>query len=186
MLRIVNLEEIEGLLLRVPELIDRLEQRDPEFTARAKAWLGTLERVLTNNRLPAAANVASLRGLLISVEQGVVPAGLRFSGRPNARRMRDAAAADTLRGAADLVSDVIHQDRARVSEADRLCRQLIALARRKGLTSVQREGGDHTAQLKATWRVLAADPEIAPGTVRVEGLVGPSDALIILDRAITA
>lgn len=186
MLRIVNLEEIEGMLLRIPELIDRLEQRAPEFTPQAKRWLTTLETVLGNNHLPAAGHVASLRGLLISAEQGVVPDGLQFSGRPNARRIRDAAAANALRAAADLVSNVINEDRARVAEADSLCRQLIALARRKGLIPVATEGGDHTARLKTAWSVLAADSDIARGTVRIEGLVGPSDALIVLDRAISA
>ena len=73
MLRIVQLEEIQALLLRVPALVDRQEQRDPDFADVVKAWLGDLEDALENNRLPAAGRVAAARGTLISAERGAVP-----------------------------------------------------------------------------------------------------------------
>jgi hypothetical protein len=40
MLHIVNLEEIQGHLLRVPGLIQDLEEWNPEFCDSVKEWMG--------------------------------------------------------------------------------------------------------------------------------------------------
>jgi hypothetical protein len=185
MLRIVNLEEIQGLLLRIPGLVDMMDQRDPDFVADVKQWLTTLEKALDSNRMPAAGNVAALRGLFISSEDGVIPSGIDFHGRPTKRKIRNATAALVLRGTGDLVSSVIQKDQERVSEAERLGRQLVALARAKQLIRQQPSGEDWKEMLKAIWRAMSDDPELSPGTTNLEGLVGPHDALIVLDRTIS-
>jgi len=186
MLRIVNLEEIQGMLLRIPGLVDLQDRRDPDFVQDVKEWLSKLEKVLENNRLPAAGNVAALRALLISAEQGVIPTGVEFHGRTTGRKIREAAAAYVLRQTGDLVSSVIQKDRERVAEAERMTRQLVALAKAKGFIQELPSGDNFTDMLKAVWRTLSADQELSPGTVNVEGLVGPHDAIMVLDRIITS
>ena len=76
MLRIVNLEEIQGILLHISGLVDLQEQRDPNFVRDVKQWLSKLEKTLDSNRMAVAGNVAALRGLIISAEQGIIPAGV--------------------------------------------------------------------------------------------------------------
>lgn len=186
MLRIVNLEEIQGMLLRIPGLVDLQDRRDPDFVQDVKEWLSKLEKVLENNRLPAAGNVAALRALLISAEQGVIPTGVEFHGRTTGRKIREAAAAYVLRHTGDLVSSVIQKDRERVAEAERMTRQLVALAKAKGFIQELPSGDNFTDMLKSVWRTLSADQELSPGTVNVEGLIGPHDALVVLDRIITS
>ena len=186
MLRIVNLEEIQGILLRIPCLVDLQEQRDPDFVQDVKQWLSKLEKVLDNNRMTVAGNVAALRALLISAEQGVIPTGVKFHGSTTVRKIREAAAAHVLRETGDLVSSVIEKDRERVAEAERLSRQLVALAKAKGLIQERPSGENFKDMLKAIWRVLSGDPELSPGAVSLEGLVGPNDVLIVLDRTITS
>jgi len=151
-----------------------------------KHWLVKLEKVLENNRLPAAGNVAALRALLISAEQGVIPAGVEFHGRATGRKIRDAAAAYVLRHAGDIVSIAIQKDCERVAEAERMTRQLVSLAKARGLIQELPSGENFTDMLKAIWRSLSADPDISPGTINVEGLIGPHDALVILDRILTS
>lgn len=186
MLHIVNLEEVQDMLLRIPALIDSLDRRDPNLFQDAKRWLSSLERVLENNRMPAAGNVAGLRGVLVAAERGVIPVGVAFHGRSTARKIREAAVAHVLRQAGDLVSSTIEKDRDRVAEAERVMRQIVAVAKTKGLIQEVPHGSDFTEKLKAIWRTLSADPDLSPGKVRVEGLVGPYDALIVLDRTITS
>lgn len=186
MLRIVNLEEIEGMLLRIRSLVDLQDQRDPDFVEGVKEWLSGLEKVLDNNRLAVAGNVAALRGMLLSAEQGVIPTGVEFHGRATGRKIREAAGAYVLRQTGDLVSSVIQKDRERVAEAERLTRQLVALAKAKGLIQELPSGDNCTGMLKAIWRGMSADAELSPGTVSVEGVVGLHDALIILDRILTS
>jgi hypothetical protein len=185
MLRIVNLEEMQGMLLRVPGLVDLQERRDADFVQDVKEWLTKLEKVLENNRLPAAGNVAALRAMLISAEQGVIPAGIEFHGRATGRKIREAAAAYVLQHAGDIVSGVIRKDCDRVADAERMIRQLVSLAKAKGLIRELPSGENFTDILKAIWRTLSADPDISPGTINVEGLIGPHDALVILDRTLT-
>jgi len=186
MLRITNLEEIQSLLLRIQYLVDLQERRDSDFVHEVKEWLSKLEKVLDNNRMPVAGNVAALRGLLISAERGVIPAGVEFHGRSTKRKILDAAAAYVLRQTGDLISSVIQKDHERVAEAERLSRQLVAIAKAKGLLLERPTGDNFTDMLTAFWRTLSADPELSSGTVNVEGLIGPNDALIILDRTITS
>ncbi len=81
---------------------------------------------------------------------------------------------------------VINKESARIDEAQRIARQLVALAKAKGLIHEFPSGENYTEMLKTMWRTLASDPDILPGTISVEGLVGPNDALIILDRTITS
>lgn len=186
MLNIVNLEEIQSILLLIPALVDLQQQRDSDFVEEVKNWLKKMEKVLENNRIPAVGNVATLRGVLISAERGVIPVGIELRGRPTGRKIKEATAADVLRHVGELVSNVIHQDRERVAEAKRLGRQLVALAKTKGLICELPSGEQYTEMLKVMWRTLSSDPDISPGSVNVEGLVGPHDALIILDRTITS
>ncbi len=186
MLRIVNLEEIEGMLLRIRSLVDLQDQRDPDFVESVKEWLSALEKVLDNNRLAVAGNVSALRAMLLSAEQGVIPAGVVFHGRATRRKIREAAAAYVLRQSGDLVSSIIERDHGQVAEAERLTRKMVALAKSRGLIRDLPSGNLFSDMLKAIWRTLSADPELSPGTVNVEGLVGPYDALIVLDRILTS
>ena len=131
MLHIVNLEEIQGMLLRVPVVIDALERRDPNFAGEVKEWLTQVEQVLINNRLAVASEVAGLRGILISAERGVIPAGLVFNGRTTARKIKDASAANVLRKVEELISNAIRGDVAQLAEGERLARRLDPLGWRE-------------------------------------------------------
>lgn len=144
-----------------------------------------MEQILINNRMTIAGNVAALRGTLISAERGFSPAGFVVRGRPTERKIRDAIVADALRSASDLIFNAIREDGLRFDEAERLCRQIVALAKSKGIIVLQPIDVDHTQYLKEVWKTISADSDIAPGAIRVEGLVGPYDMLIVLDRIIT-
>jgi len=185
MLRIVNLEEIHGLLLRIPSLVDELERKEPHAVADVREWLASLERVLESNRLPLAGNIAVLRGGLDSALMGVIPVGVEFHGRASSRKIREAAAAEMLRRASDLVTAAIQGDGSRIDEAERVARQLIALATFKGLIPTSRPAGDAIENVKAVWNAMQSDTEIGQGAAHLVGLVGPHDALIVLDRGIT-
>ena len=58
MLRIVNLEEFHRFLLRVPALVDELENRTADAPGAVRSWLIEVEGALENNRMPLAGNIA--------------------------------------------------------------------------------------------------------------------------------
>lgn len=185
MMHIVNIEEIQSLLLRVPELVNCFERRDPNFARSVKDWIAQAEQVLVNNRLSAAGDVAVLRGMLISAERGVLPSGMAFNGRKTARKIKDAAAMDALRRAEELVSSAIKVPAAQVYEGERVMRQLVALAQIKGLIPEESEG-EHAGMLKAAWHAISHDPELGQAAAHLAGLVGSYDALVLLDRMLPA
>ena len=182
MLHIVNLEEIQGMLLRVPELMDSLEERNPSFPGSVKEWLTQAEQILISNRLAVAAEVAVLRGVLISAERGVIPPGMAFSTRTTVRKIKDASAADVLRKAEELISRAISADAVRFAEGEKLTQQVVAVAQRKGLIPATPRLGNHTEILKATWQAIIMDPDLGAVTTHLAGLVGLYDVLILLDR----
>lgn len=184
MLRIVNIEEIEGLLRRIPPLIDRMEQRDTDFVGSVRRWLTSLEQALENNRMPTAGEIAALRGVVASADRGMIPEGIKLSGRLTNRKLREVVAGDVVRRATTIASDVIRNDRARVDESDRIVRQMLAIARAKGLIPTSNNGPGSPEVLKGMWQTLRADSDTAAGAVNTEALIGPHDAIILLDRAI--
>ncbi len=184
MLGILNLEELQGLLIRVPALIELHEQKQPEFAAEVKRWLSELEQVLVHNRMPLAGSIASLRGTLISVQRGNVPNDVGALTRTTQRKKTAATAAEMLRRSCELTRETIQGDITRIAEAERLSRQIIALASFKGLlTDLQTETPDAN-RLKLILARIRGDPEIAGGVMTLAGTVNANDLLILLDRAI--
>lgn len=186
MLHIVNLEDIQNILLRVPELVNCLERRDSNFSDLVKEWLTQVEDVLVSNRLPIAADVAVLRGVLISAERGVLPMGMEISGRSTHRKVKDGAAAEVLRKADEAISHAISGYASKVQEGESLARQLVALAQQKGMIPDGSGARNHAEVLNAIWSEMSKDPELGGGTTHLAGLVGPYDALILLDRMLPA
>jgi hypothetical protein len=133
----------------------------------------------------AAADVAVLRGILISAERGVIPSGIVFNGKMTSRKIKDATAADVLRKAEQIISDAIKAPAAQIAEGERLTRQIVALSIRKGLIQNKTISG-HDEMLKEIWSQISSDPELGPVTTHITGLVGTYDALILLDRSLPA
>lgn len=186
MLRIVNIEEIQNMLGSISGLVDMQQQLDPNFDEKVKLWLAKLEKILESNRIMQVGEIATLRGLILSAENGIIPPGIEIHGRSSKRKIVEAAITFSLRQSSSLVSDFLQKEVDRVSDSERMMRQLLALAKAKGLIQQIPDGSDHNEVLKYIWHTLSSDPEIAPGTINVEGLVGPHDALIVLDRIIAS
>ena len=182
MLPLLNLEEIEGLLLKVPALVKRFEGRDPDFVPAVKSWLADAEETLGKNRLPQTSEIAVCRSALISVERGFSD-GAALPSRMAARHLREARASHLLKRATDVLTETIRPDRAQVDEASRVMLQIVAVADRLGLIPVD-PAPNHTAYLQAILRSISDRPELTSLIVHVTGLLGKADTLIVLDRSI--
>ncbi len=185
MLRVVNLEEFHRLMMELPDIVDALDARRSDGPVAVRAWLVEAEGVLERNRMPAAGNVAALRARLDSAGRGAVPEGVVMSGNVTRRKVVQAVAADVIGGAAGLLATQIGADEQRFDEADRLARQLTVAAQVKGMVNGHPTTGDHAGAVSSIWSAIVADPELGGGAVHLLSLVGPSDALIVMDRALT-
>jgi hypothetical protein len=185
MLRIAQLEEFERLLLRLPELVTRQEQRSTDFPASVGVWLKELEQAMAAPRLYQAAAIAALRSGLIAAEQGQLPAGYESLAGTSRARVAAAVASAALRRATDVTAALIEEHRPRSLEGERVAQQIVAIARSQDLIRPDREkqGGPRGQALR---RELANDEGLERALVHLEGLVGAGDTLLLLERASAA
>lgn len=184
MLRIMQAEEIASLLLLLPDLVRQQERRSAEFVPNASEWLNSLEGVFAASRLYQSGSIAMLRSSLVAVEQGHLPAGLQFRGRQTRSRVVGAVASQALQRAADMASTLIAENQARFAEAERVAQQVVAAALSRGLIADRPSEVSNTQYLLMLRHNLVASADLENAVVHLEGLVGPYDTLILIDRSL--
>ena len=185
MLRIAQVQEIEELLLQLPDLVEQQERRATGFPHNADLWLKSLERAFVANRQYQGGSIAALRGGLVAAQLGQKPVELEFRSHAGRARVLSAVASQAIQRAADVAAAVLAGDRARLGEAERVAQHIVAAAASRGLV-VPREASVSSAEyLGALRHSLAASEDLETAAVHLEGLVGPVDALVLIDRALT-
>jgi hypothetical protein len=185
MLRIVHIDEITDLLLKIPELVRLQEKRDADFIGKVRSWLISLEEAFVAGRLYQGGKIAALRSTLVAVDQGQVPTGIAFRGRPSHSRMLNAVAAEALQNASEVASTLISENRPRLLEAERVALQIITTALSRGLLPPRDSGLTNTEYLRMIRTSFAKTVDLENAAVHLEGLVGSHDALIFFDRALS-
>lgn len=184
MLRIINIEELQSFLTRIPGLILLYENKESNFFSSVKEWLGQVEKILENNRMPNCSDIALLKGNLIAVERGMIPDGIAFTNRKSHKKAMDAAAVEALKMANEMINGIIKGPLTQINEAERLIRQIAPIAERKGLFNHPELRHDHSTCLQESWKGLLDDPELAGICLHIKGLVSAQDILMLLDRII--
>lgn len=184
MLRIMHVDEISDLLLRLPSVVRMQEMRSAGFGPAVMNWLAALEKAFTASRLYQAGSIAALRSELLAAMQGQIPNSIEFRGRPTRSRILNAVASRSLQHAADVASNLIAENRSRIVDAERVAQQIVAAAMPRKLMALRDQGMTNTEYLQQFRRSLRSIPDLENISIHLEGLVGPYDALILLDRAL--
>ena len=185
MLRIRNVEEIEELLQILPALVRKQERKSPDFSAAVETWLDSLEKAFESNGLYQAGNISVVKSTIIAVKEGHIPDGVEVRGRPSRSRILKIVASQAMQQGANVATRVIEENRSRIDEATRVAQQIVAAAVSRGEVTARGEGIDNTSYMRAIRQGLAASSDLETAAVHLEGLVGPQDALVLLDRALT-
>jgi hypothetical protein len=186
MLRIVHIEDIAKNLSLLTELVRLQQENSLSFVQQVYKWLDSLEHAFTVARLYQAGSIALLRSQLVAVEQGKIPSEIQFRGQPSRSRIISAVAADILKQASDLASALILENRSRIVDAERVAQQVIAVALSRGAIPPRDNAISNTAFLKILRCEIGLNSDLEQAVVHLEGLVGPHDALICLDRALAS
>ena len=186
MLHVRNVEEIEDLLLLLPALVRQQESGTADFAEIVDCWLNSLEKVFEANRLYHSGSIAMLRSSIVSVKQGQVLRGIELRGRQTRSRLLKASASQAMQGGAEVASHVIEENRPRIQEATRFAQQIIAAAFSRSLIAKRSERMDNTAYLNMIRQSFRTISDLESAVVQLEGLVGPQDALILIDRELTS
>lgn len=180
MLRVLQLDELEQLLLDASGILRGYEARQGGFEAAAASWLERVEAALLANRLPLASRVAATRAGLAAVRRTKrVSPDSPQTGQMR-RADRDALTVDAIRRTLDDVYAEIAPSRARVTDAAVMARHVLAVARHKGVLP------DVEPADAQGWHLLVqrleADSDVGAGVVQLHALVGQQDTMIMLSR----
>jgi hypothetical protein len=185
-LTVAQYEQILAILQEVPGLVDKLETRNAGFFEDVHGWLKQAEQTLTNNRLPAASQLAVYRARLIEASRGIQQEDLTIVGRPSTSKIKEATAALMLGRGGDVLQALITAQQPVFQEAERIARQALAVAKLKGLALTPADGVPQQQFLHELRDRLAADPDLATVNAHIAGLVGTTDSLVFLDRALVS
>lgn len=185
-LNVVQFEDIATHLRRVPVLVDMLETRHTGFPDAVLEWLKSVEQSLESNQMPVVSQIAGLRAMLIESARGSYTEDIAFTGRPTTRKIRDGVAGLVLQRGSELLHTSIAERQAAFQEAERISRQIVAVAEVKGMLDDCDDGRPHQQMLTCLQGKVEADQDLASVYVHLVSLVGKTDVLIFLDRAIAA
>ncbi len=177
MIRLHHLDAIMACLTDVSTLVDLQAQRNAAFQQRTLEWLRRAEDALSESQHPGAASLAALRSRLVRTYQGD-----GITRRSHKASM--AMTSDVLVEAEAALRAAIDPALATLAEANALALQVASVARVKGLIDGSRSAANHRTRVAALHGALKKDPDTMAAIVRLEGLVGPFDVAIILDRAV--
>lgn len=184
--RLIQVEEIEALLLRLPSVLELQEPQPAAFIARAARWMDVLEPALVAVHAHQAGRIAVLRSGLIIARYTAV----RDASEPQAQltRVRRLAveASMALAEAAGLAAAIVDDSRPRFDEADRRLTDLLARARSAQVLPTGEPLITIHDRLAEVRQAIAHRGDLERAYVDVEGLVGSDDALLMLGRALAS
>lgn len=182
-LNVVQYEDISAKLRQVPDLVDQLEARRTGFPDAVLFWLKSTEESLENNHMPVVSQLAALRAMLIESARGVYSEEISFTGRPTSRKIQDGVASLVLQRSSELLHGAIAERQAAFQDAERIARQVLAVADAKGYLDTCNDGRPHQAMLQCLQERVSSDADLASVYVHLVSLVGKTDVLVFLDRA---
>lgn len=183
-LNVVQYEDIVAHLRRVPALVDMLEARRTGFPDAVLEWLKEIEKSLESNHMPAVSQIAGCRAMLIESARGAYSEEISFTGRPTVRKIQDGVAGLVIQRTSDLLHSAIAERQSAFQEAERITLQIVTVAEVKGMIEACDDGRPHQQMLTCLQEQVGADPDLAGVYVHLVALVGKTDVLVFLDRAL--
>ena len=184
MILLTVLQELDTALAQAASLMELYKNKEMSFFAQSMKWLEKLEALSEKNRWPLQAEIASLRGRLISTSR--MQSDDLFSWLPkskNRRRAKEALTAECISIAVGRLMEFVQKDRELHAEAANILRQILSVAVSKGLIEMRPVSETDSAFIAKSWRAAASDAEMNKMCTHVIGLVGAYNAYMLFDKA---
>jgi hypothetical protein len=180
-LGVTQVEQVADLLLEVRSLVDALESRKSGYVEGVLSWLRRVEAALESNRLAAVSQVAACRAMLVQAARGFVDKDVAVAGRPTTRKVEEATASLALRRVNELLHALIADRQSTFQDAERIAQQVMVVAMAKGYVRECRGLGQF---LQCMDQRIATDPDLVSARAHLLAMVGKTDVLVFLDRAL--
>lgn len=179
MLSIVHLDRIQDCLRAVSEVVDAQQRREIDFPKRVLDWLTRAEELLRDARLASLSQLSGFRSSLLATCHGAKkPAG------QSRRATLESAASEALIQGQAALSAAIEPRLQQIAEAELLVSRVIAVGTVKGIFPHLPDHLSHEGKLRQLLEALQKDQDTAAATAHFTGILGPVDALIVLDRTL--
>ena len=178
------LAELDSILSETTLLIDLYKNKEISFYDKSVKWLERLEKFADDNHWFIRAEIATLRGRVITVSR--MQSDDAFNWMPkskNRRRAKEALTAECINAAVSRAMDFVQKDRKLQNEAANILRQILSVATLKGLIETRPMAAVDSEFITQSWRMAATNPEMAQMCAHVVGLVGAYNAYILFDKA---
>jgi len=176
--------ELDSLLSEGASLVELYKNKELSFFSRSLQWFEKLEGLSDKNRWPLKAEMAALRGRMITASR--VQSEDQFAWMPkskNRRRAKEALTAECIHTAVGRFMEFVSKDRELHGEAANILRQILSVAVAKGLIEMRPAHQADSAFIAKSWRAAAGDEELNKMCTHVVGLVGAYNAYMLFDKA---
>ena len=191
----VNLQTFDTVTLlvnQVPHLASLYENRDPSFCDSVKDWMASVEAVMKNGRMRQAAEISTLKSMIISVQRGVMPSSdiavpMRQSsgGHGYKRKILDTVCVYVLYNAQRSLQALLSPYEEKYEQARQLVRKVLLMASASGiLNPVLRTTFDPATTLPSLWKSLVASRTISPWTARILEIVSLEEAFTLINQVL--
>jgi len=183
-MRLMQFDEIEQLLLQVPRIAEMRDSQPASYVARAAIWMDLLEQALVAAGAPESSRVDTLRAELVFARHTVARDAVDPPPEANRTRRLAIDTAFAMDEAAQLADGLLNQQRPRFVDSERRIRVLVAKLESLGIaaTSVDTSPANQLGELQ---RAIAARPDLNAEYREIEAILGPDDSRLLLTRALT-
>ncbi len=189
-MKINVLEDLKGLTMQLPTLVNSFDQQSPFFSRDLKAWLTKLEQLLAHSRRSELSKIAALRSDVISVEIGVwrkdtyyIDPSLTDKKRGSRKKIMRAICGQILNRAQEIVSSIMDPLEQQVNEAKDIVKQLLLVAIQNGVVANDSLDPENC---KGIWQILVNQQELRPGTQKILSLVSIPEALFLISDLLSS
>ncbi len=182
------LDELYGLLSKVPNLVTFYENKELSFIPELRLWFLKCESLLEKNHRPQVGDIAALRAKLAATSDGLVETSIFQNGSKGSRRKIEQANAALLLTAGEaILGRLFELFSGKREQAEKFVNQILLISLQKNTFYPIWSSGDLlSTRLNHLWQSFAADPDLVQGTRQILTQVAYPDALRLLDEAITA
>lgn len=165
-------QQLSGLLLQVPELVDLFERKSPHALTRLMAWIDRTEEMLSSHRLTEAADFAGLKSRIL--------APIFDDDRHGTLRRRQLAIAiGLIHDFQDVLQQALRPRALKIAQARETARQLLQIVAQSGAIKYD-PASAFEEMVERIWLLCTQHDQLKPLAAQLKVLLPTDDIRILL------
>ncbi|HMO63599.1 MAG TPA: hypothetical protein PKC39_16045 [Ferruginibacter sp.] len=171
-----TLDTLKGKLFMMPEIVDKLHQKENNSTDHLICWLRETEEILRKSGYAQCAEMAGLRSRILAAE---FSEERRYSKKKEKIRI----ALEIIYDAQSVIIKLIAPMEDKVNEVRMIINQILLIFKPSGILEYD-EKYDFNVFIQGIWHMFKANEQVGGGISKILTFVNQSDAIRILAEEI--